>query len=58
MLVSLPLAADERFVQPGSRGIVLVGGRGDGQLVLELKTVAPAVVDVEVGQLIVGWPGL
>jgi len=54
MLVGPPLHAQQRLAQPGARGVVLIRCRSKGQLVFKLDAVSPAVVHVDVGQLVAG----
>ena len=54
VLVGPPLDAQQRLTQPGTRGVVRVGGRRNRNLILELKAVAHTIVEIEVRHLIAG----
>jgi len=54
MFVGPPFDAQQGLAQPGARGVVLVSGRGNGQLVFELDAIAPDVIHIDVGHLVVG----
>ena len=53
-----PLDARVRFAKPHSRRVVGIGSGGKGQLVFELDAIAPAVVQVDVGNLVVRLAGI
>ena len=54
MLVEAPLDARKRLAQVHARGVIGIGGCRQRQLVLELNAIAPTVVQVDVGNLVVG----
>jgi hypothetical protein len=54
MLVESPLHSQQRLPQTSTGNVVFVGVAGNGQLIFQLDAIPQAVVEVEVGRLIVG----
>ena len=54
MLIGPPLYAQQRLAQPGPRGVIFVSGHRNGCFIFELKTIAPAVIEVKIRYVVAG----